>query len=367
MYCPNLNIYQKKDKYTSTKPYSPRLDGTIFSMNKTQLINITKNESHHIQTFVTNIDENKTLLDIYNNLSSENITIGKRTAIKNWFNKHGAEFYSLNILPEYSWIKNIGKGSFSTADLILHNSNFYVFKLTKLSVKPNDMKLAIREIDILKSINHPYIIKLFKYDFIHDHSYWSINDYCNLNSLTHYFNEISQPPTNLRYRFLQHITHALHYIHSKNIIHRDIKPQNIFLKGESYHCNFIVFKLGDFNLSRIINNQNTLNLSFCGTPCYMSPEVINKEEYNSKVDIWGLLCVYLEFIFNKPINPIIMSKSDLNNKLLSCNPFEITLIDHMHHIDKDLRPDINFIKSYIDSNIPKTSLMRQRSYSWGGI
>lgn len=122
------------------------------------------------------------------------------------------------------------------------------------------------------------------------------------------------PPTlNIRYRFLQHITQALHYIHSKNIIHRNIKPANIFLKDQDLHSESIIFKLGDFYLSRIINTSNTLNLSYCGTPYYMSHEIINKEDYNSNLDIWGLLCVYLELIFNKHINLITISNSHLRN------------------------------------------------------
>ena len=86
---------------------------------------------------------------------------------------------------------------------------------------------------------------------------------------------------------------ALNYLHKKNIIHRDIKADNIII----CNVNFLLFykiknkkkgiaKLADFGYSRLCNLQNTRN-TFCGTLDYLSPEIVNGENYNYSVDVWA--------------------------------------------------------------------------------
>ena len=90
---------------------------------------------------------------------------------------------------------------------------------------------------------------------------------------------------------------ALNYIHTfKNgkILHRDIKPSNIFLDKDNN------VKLGDFGLSKILNNQSIFAYSNVGTPYYMSPEQINNNKYNEKSDIWSLGCFLYELTTLNP-------------------------------------------------------------------
>ena len=75
-------------------------------------------------------DDNRTLLDIYKNLANESYTVSKRIRIKNWLDKHGAIFYSLNILEGYRWVKFVGKGSYSSAHLREYNNDIIVIKNT---------------------------------------------------------------------------------------------------------------------------------------------------------------------------------------------------------------------------------------------
>lgn len=84
---------------------------------------------------------------------------------------------------------------------------------------------------------------------------------------------------------------ALQTCHNRpegKILHRDLKPGNIFLDGD-----FNV-KLGDFGLSRVMGDESIFAYTHVGTPYYMSPEQINEQKYNEKSDIWSLGCIIYE-------------------------------------------------------------------------
>ncbi len=91
------------------------------------------------------------------------------------------------------------------------------------------------------------------------------------------------------------ILQGLEYIHQNNIIHRDIKLENIFIrkngKGGNYVC-----KIGDFGLARPIGDEETA-ITNCGTEIYMAPEILSGQSYGKQADIWslGVLFYYLLF------------------------------------------------------------------------
>lgn len=81
---------------------------------------------------------------------------------------------------------------------------------------------------------------------------------------------------------------ALEYIHRRKILHRDLKSQNIFLSRNN------TLKLGDFGISKVLENTNDLALTVQGTPYYMSPEVCQSKPYNYTSDVWSLGCILYE-------------------------------------------------------------------------
>lgn len=87
--------------------------------------------------------------------------------------------------------------------------------------------------------------------------------------------------------FIQ-IAIALEYIHGRKVIHRDIKTSNIFLTGNG------TVKLGDFGISKVLENTNEAAMTVVGTPYYMSPEVCESKPYTFKSDVWALGCVLYE-------------------------------------------------------------------------
>ena len=92
------------------------------------------------------------------------------------------------------------------------------------------------------------------------------------------------------YNWLMQAALGLQYLHSKRIIHRDIKTQNLFLTGDN------TIKIGDFGISKVLSEttKNQFAMTVVGTPYYMSPEACQSEPQTSKSDVWALGCVVHE-------------------------------------------------------------------------
>ena len=86
-------------------------------------------------------------------------------------------------------------------------------------------------------------------------------------------------------------------MHSKNILHRDLKIQNMFLTADD------VIKLGDFGIAKALSTASDMARTSCGTPYFMAPEVCRGEVYGQKADTWALGCAVYELItLNKPFD-----------------------------------------------------------------
>lgn len=81
---------------------------------------------------------------------------------------------------------------------------------------------------------------------------------------------------------------GLNYIHSKRILHRDLKASNIFVTGAN--C----LKIGDFGIAKVLGNTLEAAFTVVGTPYYMSPELCLSKPYTLKSDIWSLGCLLYE-------------------------------------------------------------------------
>lgn len=160
----------------------------------------------------------------------------------------------------------------------------------RLRERFNPLRLR-REVDIMKRLHHPSIIE-FVDVFEDNDTLMMIMEYCPGKELfdvileRKYFEESDARPI-----FAQ-IARALFYLHSLNILHRDVKPENILISSIPDHTGQVVAKLLDFGLSKNAGNGSAAK-TFVGTPCYVAPEV----EYTSKglggtysfpADCWSL-------------------------------------------------------------------------------
>eukprot|EP00826_Nyctotherus_ovalis_P017615 TRINITY_DN15196_c0_g1_i4.p1 TRINITY_DN15196_c0_g1~~TRINITY_DN15196_c0_g1_i4.p1 ORF type:complete len:397 (-),score=113.93 TRINITY_DN15196_c0_g1_i4:148-1338(-) len=154
---------------------------------------------------------------------------------------------------------------------------------------------AVLEIHILKYMRHPYIVT-YRESFMDktNRCLCIVMDYADGGDL---YTRIAQQKkvakpfseSQILDWFLQ-ICLALKHIHSKRILHRDLKTQNIFLtsKGD--------VKVGDFGISRVLQNTYDQAQTAIGTPYYLSPEICQERPYNQKSDIWSVGCILYELL-----------------------------------------------------------------------
>ena len=203
---------------------------------------------------------------------------------------------------DYFYYKEpIGYGSFSMIYKgYKHNCNnpFAIKQITKII----DMKHFNNEVELMKKLKHPNILKLYDV-IIKNKKIFLILEYCNNGDLSSY---IKSSNNKFNYKYLKQIMNGLKYLYTNNILHRDIKPQNILI-----HNNNI--KISDFGFAKSFE-KNELITTFCGSPLYMAPEIINKREYNEKSDIWSLGVILYE-IFCKMHPYYTESKETLWNNI----------------------------------------------------
>ena len=185
---------------------------------------------------------------------------------------------------QYKIGKVLGEGAFGEVRLCTHrfsNEKRAVKVLKKETMDEEETKSMLNEIQILKNLDHPNIVKIYEY-FEDSKRFYIVTDNIEGGEL---FDEISR-----RGHFterdaavlLKQILSAIAYSHSHNIMHRDLKPENILL--EASH-DFDQAKIIDFGTAKVFDTDKQLKEQI-GTPYYIAPEVLNKK-YGKECDIWS--------------------------------------------------------------------------------
>jgi len=263
---------------------------------------------------------------------------------------------------KYKIIKILGNGSFGTAYKVrnIDDNKYYVIKsiLTDKASK-EELTQIQNEARILSLLDNEYIVKYYE-SFNGKSSFNIVMEYCESLDLRKFIsmqhNQNNLLDKNVINNFILDICLGLNEIHSKNLIHRDLKPENLFLTRN------LKIKIGDFGISKQLNNVNENAKTQIGTLSYMAPEIIKGEPYNKKVDIWSLGCIIYELCtLNHCFESI--SINELINKIKEPKPGKIDskkygvwlqkLIDSLLTNDKEKRLNINQILKIIINNIIK--------------
>ena len=199
------------------------------------------------------------------------------------------EIYVGSRLSDFEIIKQLGKGSYGTVYTVRSrlDSNTYVMKKMELNhLKESQQRECYREVSILRKVSHPNIIKYYA-SFLENESLCIIMEYAELGDLysliKHYKRHQKYFDEMLLWRISYEILTGLEYLHSNNIIHRDIKCLNLFL-SKDHHV-----KIGDLGVSTI-SALGGMHCTRVGTPLYLSPELVKQIPYDYKTDIWSFGC-----------------------------------------------------------------------------
>ncbi len=203
----------------------------------------------------------------------------------------------------------LGKGAFSIVYKVKRIKNDKIYALKKVSLKSlknKEMENALNEIRILASIKNRNIIG-YKEAFIEKKTgdLCIVMDFAGGGDLSQKIKECKKLkkriPEALIIKYFYQLTVALHELHIRKIIHRDLKTANVMIDQDDQSV-----KLGDMNVSKVV--KNIFAYTQTGTPYYASPEVWRDDPYNTKTDIWSLGCVLFELCMLRP--PFIATDMD---------------------------------------------------------
>jgi len=216
------------------------------------------------------------------------------------------------IYDDYEFREKKGEGSFGEVWCAVHTRTELVRAVKSVKAQTKDeLGLIVTEIDLMKSLDHPNVLKLFEYYHDQDKIYLVV-EYCQGQSMQKMVHKKCEEKQVKHY--IKSILAALAYCHKRHIIHRDIKPENVLLltDDEMGPVKVIDFGLSDF-LERIEKNamividseksrkkgwnlfrnrslsptpQTRKIMAKAGTPHYMSPEM-HRATYNEKVDVFA--------------------------------------------------------------------------------
>ncbi|XP_022934901.1 serine/threonine-protein kinase ATG1c-like isoform X1 [Cucurbita moschata] len=260
------------------------------------------------------------------------------------------------VVADYLVGRQIGSGSFSVvwhARHRVHGTEVAIkeISMSRLSKKLQDSLMS--EIFILKKINHPNIIRL--HDIVEvPGKIHLVLEYCRGGDLSFYIQQRhGRIPEAIAKRFLQQLAAGLKVLRDNNLIHRDLKPQNLLLSTSGDNS---VLKIADFGFARSLQPRG-LAETLCGSPLYMAPEIMQLQKYDAKADLWSVGAILFQFVtgrtpftgnnqiqllqnivkstklhFPSDINDLSFECKDLCRKLLRRNPVErLTFEEFFNH------------------------------------
>ncbi|GAB1604853.1 testis-specific serine/threonine-protein kinase 3-like [Argonauta hians] len=254
----------------------------------------------------------------------------------------------------YIVTRSLGNGSFSKVKLLRNLSNHsqqFAVKIVNRSRAPHDFltRFLPRELEFWPSLNHPNIIK-FHETFEEMHLVYMVLEYaCRGDLLAHIqkYGSLSEKRTKI---LTQQICQAIHYLHSKNITHRDLKLENLLLDDVGN------IKITDFGFAKR-NYAGELSWTFCGSKSYAAPEILLGKPYDPrKADTWAIGSILyimstgkMPFDENKSIKSILEDQQKLvfplyNYRKLSSNCKD--LLKTLFTFDYSQRPTVIEVLSY---------------------
>ncbi|KAF0373010.1 kinase-like protein [Gigaspora margarita] len=151
-----------------------------------------------------------------------------------------------------------------------------------------------REVEIQSHLRHHNILRLYGYFHDKDRVYL-ILEYAAKGELYKYLVKYKRFPERLAAKYVAQIADALDYLQEKNVIHRDMKPENLLLSENGD------VKISDFGLAiHAPNQQRSRRMTFCGTLDYLAPEMVMSTGHDGKIDSWALGVLCYEFLVGEP-------------------------------------------------------------------
>uniref|UniRef100_A0A7N4NXN1 non-specific serine/threonine protein kinase n=1 Tax=Sarcophilus harrisii TaxID=9305 RepID=A0A7N4NXN1_SARHA len=194
-------------------------------------------------------------------------------------------------MNDFDYLKLLGKGTFGKVILVREKATgrYYAMKILRKEViiAKDEVAHTVTESRVLQNTRHPFLTAL-KYAFQTNDRLCFVMEYANGGELFFHLSR-ERVFTEDRARFYgAEIVSALEYLHSRDVVYRDIKLENLMLDKDGH------IKITDFGLCKEGITDGATMKTFCGTPEYLAPEVLEDNDYGRAVDWWGLGVVMYE-------------------------------------------------------------------------
>ncbi|CDW90361.1 protein kinase domain containing protein [Stylonychia lemnae] len=241
-----------------------------------------------------------------------------------------------NFIP----IAKLGEGSYGQVYLVeeIDSRKRYAMKMLdkKKIIESDLLRYTVTEKEILQKADHPFVVKLF-YAFQTMRYFFLIQEFCPCGDMSKLLTKKKRLTEDEARLYIAEVILAIEYLHSQNIIYRDLKPDNIIIDSDGH------LKLTDFGLSKENVDSECHSNSFVGSYAYAAPEIIKHKAHGKSLDWYGVGVLLYEFLvgvppyydrdqekmFNNIVNgtikiPLMLSYNaqDLIQKLLKRNPLE---------------------------------------------
>ncbi|KAJ1723366.1 Serine/threonine-protein kinase, partial [Coemansia erecta] len=202
----------------------------------------------------------------------------------------------LNI-EQFDLLKVIGKGSFGKVMQVRKRDSNRIYAMKILSkskiVMRSEVAHTLAERNVLAKINHPFIVPL-KFSFQTPEKLYLVLAFINGGELFHHLQREGRFDQHRSRFYAAELLSALDCLHSYNVVYRDLKPENILLDYSGH------IALCDFGLCKLNMGDNETTNTFCGTPEYLAPELLQGRGYTKTVDWWTFGVLLYEMMTGLP-------------------------------------------------------------------
>ncbi|KAK2949409.1 putative protein kinase [Blattamonas nauphoetae] len=206
-------------------------------------------------------------------------------------------------MSDFELLHCVGKGSFGKVFQTrkISDGGIYAMKILKKKdlYDKNQIEHTLTERKILATINHSFMTRLH-YAFQTDTKLYIVMDYVNGGEIFFHLRRARRFPEALAIFYCAEVVSAINHLHKRNIIYRDLKPENVLLDIDGH------IVLTDFGLSKIGitsvggEGEGETTLTFCGTPEYLAPEILQNMPHGKAVDWWSTGILFYEMLTGMP-------------------------------------------------------------------